>query len=400
MSQPIRLLATVLLAAAPLVAPGVAASQPQATQGRGGSTGKIGVDFVELRAGPGNGYLSKGRAYQGDEVNVLNRDPGGDWLEVESGGVKGWIKAGTVLLQAKGSGPSPGRDRRQTNYTYDAQGRRVAADGTAMGSGEGTADGPEDTAVGDTARTDPGRVRLRVGFGGARISRDWTAAIEPDSALARLGVNSMAISTEVEATFDALPWLRLRALFRDARLSEAVVPPNEGFGFPDGLGIDVNSQQAELDAAARYPLAGGQGHIGGYLGGHLFRHAFQETRPFALFLSNTFIGMGAGLTADWKFGGVEAVLRGGILKPFAVAQSPADSGDPSALGGQVNLEVAWWFAERWAVAANAHFMVMQTDWSGASTHADPYTGPQPRNYERAREEDQVVGGGLGIRFRP
>jgi hypothetical protein len=393
------LLVAAILSAAPLLAASPAAAQPQATQGRGGSTGKIGVDFVELRAGPGNGYLSKGRAYQGDEVNVLNRDPGGDWLEVESGGVKGWVKAGTVLLQAKGAAPSAGRDRRQNNYTYDAQGRRVFADGTAMGSGEGIGE-HDDTPVGDTARTDPGAVRLRVAFGGARISRDWTAGIEPDSALARLGVNATAISTEVEVSYDALPWLQLRALFRDARLSEAVVPPNEGFGFPDGLGIDVNSQQAELDATARYALSGGKGHIGGYLGGHLFRHAFQETRPFALFLSNTFIGLGAGLAADWKFGSVEAVLRGGILKPFAVAQSPAESGDPSALGGQANLEVAWWFAERWAVAANAHFMVMQTDWSGPSTHADPYTGPQPRNYEAAREEDQVVGGGLGIRFRP
>lgn len=386
-----------------LSAPGEAPAQPQPTQARGGNTGRIKVDFIEVRAGPGAAYLAQGRAYQGDTVKVLQRDPGGDWLEIEANGLRGWIKASAVNLQAGGEAPSPGRDRRQTNFTYDAQGRRVFADGTAMGSGEGIGD-REDTPVGDPTRSAPGRVRVRVGFGGARIARDWTAAVEPDSALAQLGVNSMAISTELETTFDPVPWLRLRLLFRDARLSEAVVPPNAGFGFPDGLGIDVNSQQAELDAAGRLTVALGNAgtlNLGVYAGGHLFRHAFQETRPFALFLTNTFVGLGTGVTGDWRLGAFEATVRAGIIKPLSVSQTPAESGQPSSFGGQGSLDLAWWFTDRWALAGQLHFMVLNTDWSGESTHHDPFTGPPVlRTYIGAREEDQVLGGGLGVRFRP
>jgi hypothetical protein len=97
---------------------------------------------------------------------------------------------------------------------------------------------------------------------------------------------------------------------------------------------------------------------------------------------------------------VALLARGGVVVPLLIDQSPADSGDGSALGASASLELAWRFHPQWALTAQGHFMALQADFTGQSTHADLATGPTPRTYQQAREKDRMLGGGLGIRWQP
>jgi hypothetical protein len=102
--------------------------------------GRVRTEFAEVMAGPGAAYIGRGRVYQNDRVQILRRNEAGDWLEVESNGLRGWVRARylEVLRDADARRPDgaidAGRDRRRTNYGYDNRGRRLRPDGTPFGS--------------------------------------------------------------------------------------------------------------------------------------------------------------------------------------------------------------------------------------------------------------------------
>ncbi|MCA9544592.1 MAG: hypothetical protein KC613_09380 [Myxococcales bacterium] len=391
------------LALAALGAPAVAGAQqvPVRPGGQAVNTrGKVKVDYAELRAGPGVAFLPRGRAYMGDLVDVLARDESGDWLEITAGGVRGWVPLRAVDLRVGGDRAEGGRDRRQQNYRYDAEGRRVFLDGTTMGSGEGTQGRVEDPLPPEWHKTAL-PLAVRVGFGAGRIRRDFEAAIEPDSPLRKLAVSPMAITTEIGVDYTPHRHLALRLNFRDARLSDAVIPANPNYGFVDEVAINTNAQQLELDVVGRLPLAGDAGWIGAYGGLWLFRQAFQKTDPVVLFLTTAFTGASAGLAGGWTLGPVELAARAGLALPLAVSQDPADSGDADSLGVYGGAELAWAFHRQWALVGAGWYTRVQTDFSGGSTHVDPLTGGAvARDYQTARQTDGFVGGSLGVRWRP
>ncbi len=362
--------------------------------------GKIKVDYAELRAGPGLAFLARGRAYRGDLVDVLARDETGDWLEITANGVRGFVPVRAVDLSeaVRGRAASGGRDRRQQNYQYDAEGRRVFLDGRTMGSGEGTV-GREEAPLPQALTADRLPLRVWVGFGAGRISRDFQAGIEPDSPLRKLVVSPAAITTELGADYTPHRHLALRLGFRDARLSDAIIPANAAYGFSDEISINTNAQQLELDVIGRLPI--GPGFVGAYGGLWLFRQAFQRTNPFALFLTTTFLGASAGLTAGATLGPIELTGRGGVALPLSVSQDPQDSGDADSLGLYGGLEVAWQLHRQWALVAAGWYTRVQTDFSGGGTHADPVTGGDVvRDYVTARQTDGFLGGSLGVRWQP
>jgi uncharacterized protein YraI len=85
------------------------------------------VDRVEVRAGAGDAYVSRGRAYDGDTLRVIRRTGDGAWLEVEVDGLRGWVRARAVTLRKAGrvAPTDAGRSRRESNYSYDERGRRL-----------------------------------------------------------------------------------------------------------------------------------------------------------------------------------------------------------------------------------------------------------------------------------
>lgn len=370
-------------------------------------------EFVELRAGPGAAYISRGRAYQGDQVIVKKRGQNGEWLEVVAGGIRGWVRAADMRLVREGvrrdadGKTEAGRDRRETNFRYDKNGRRIFADGRAMGSGEGTTEGVlNDTGslIGPDLRPKSARkLAVRFGVGASQIKRSFASNIGADgkggSALANLVAAEIALSSEIAIDWEPLPYLTIHAQFRDSRLAATQIAKAPPYGFGQGFELAMEAQQVDLDVIGRYALK--TGWLGGYTGLRVLRQGFQQTAPYALFLKTNFIGVGAGLATGWTFGQVDIAARGGIALPVSIKQAPLISGTADGFGFDGGVEISLNLAPAWAIVATGHFQQFKVDFTGPSQHADTITDPAgPRRYTAARETDSITGGGISIRWRP
>lgn len=377
-----------------LAAPAVA--QQAAGSGRSVSA-KVVADFAEVRAGPGGAYVSRGRVYGGDQLKVKQRSDDGEWYEIVGPGVEGWVRARAVDVKRGGAGPTtPGRDRKTTNYGYDEQGRRIGGDGQRQGSGEGTV-GSTPRRRAKKGRFGAGALRLRASVGAAQMKRSFESNIAIDSALADLSVSATGFGYELEADYVLMRYVSARALFRDIRFASVEIPANAQFGFDDAVEVNTSAQLAELDVTGRFPVAAGW--VGAYAGGALFRQQFQETQPYALFLTNSYLSASAGGAAGWRFGRVEVGARGGVLIPLSISQEPVEGGDASGSGIRFGAGLTWHLARRFAVVGHFHFTRMKSEFDGESTHVDTHLGGED-GYDAARETDQVMGGGLGVRYTP
>ncbi len=388
-----------------------AAAQTTAPQAAGPAgelhrPGTLLPELAEVRAGPGEAYVSRGRVYLGDPVMVVGRDETGGWLEVEGGGLHGWLRTRDVELRGDGvrrrddGATDAGRDRRETNYRYDAHGRRVGPDGLPAGSGEGTdhavaEDAPPASAMGPSGQ---GAVSVRLGLAAAALHRSFQSNIGEGSALQRLSASPQAYGVELAVDWLAHRFVALHAMARDLRFAETTIPASAELGFDRPITMAAEAQEAALDVVGRYPIL--DGWAGVYVGGHLLRAAYQKTSPFPLLLTDLYVGAGFGGAAGWRLGPVDVSARGGLTVPFLVSQDPADSGDASASGYTVSGEVAWTLVPGWAVVAGGHVTSVSTDFTGESSHQDPVTRDPPAGYDRARATDRVVGGGLGVRWTP
>jgi hypothetical protein len=367
----------------------------------GARPGTILVDYAEIHAGPGAAYVSRGRVYQGDRVRVLQRDETGGWMEVESGGLRGWVRTRFVEL-GEGGGEAPrdaGRDRRETNYRYDERGRRLFPDGRPMGSGEGAGEVADD---GDEAAPDRrGGLPLpavRLSLLAAGLDRTFQSNIGQGSALRDLSAAPAAYGVELAVDWAPLRYVAVRGVFRDLRFADATVPANPAFGFDDPVTMAVDAQEGALDVIGRYPIL--DGWIGAYAGAHVLRTAFQATQPFAIFLDYLYVGLGAGGAAGYTLGPVDLTVRGGVVLPLSVSQSPQEGGDASSDGATVSGEVAWRLTPAWAVVGSGFYTALTTDITGGGTHQDSVTRDPPAGYDAARATDTALGGGLGVRWSP
>ncbi|MEZ4431986.1 MAG: SH3 domain-containing protein [bacterium] len=380
----------------------------------GDEVARVMSDFAEVRAGPGEAYVSRGRVYQGDRVEVQRRSDTGAWVEVVAGGgVTGWLRSKDIKIvpgekPAGAAATDAGRDRRQTNYTYDENGRRRRLDGRAAGSGEGArTQTPEDvdlddfgaaTVVSSGGGGGASALSLRVSLGAGQMARQFSSNAPANSLLALVEARPLGFGAEVAVEYVPLWFLAVRGGFRDLRFAETrLQTPRYNGGAPFGLAVD--RQEALLDVGGRYPF--GDGFAGVYVGGRFARQAFQELQPVPLLLTTTTIGLGAGAEAGWRLGPVDVAARGGVVLPFVVDQAPADSGEPSALGFEAGAEVAWSFMPGLSVVGSGQFSRLTIDHSGPATQVDPaVTAAGGSTYTVAKTVDTVFGGGLGVRWQP
>ncbi len=373
---------------------------------REGSVARVVIDFAELRAGPGQAYVSRGRVYQGDEVEVLKGADTGGWVEVlATGGSKGWLRSRDIKVV-------PGKQARSSRvkeeFQYDDKGRRIGPDGRPIGSGEGARRSatPEDfdldsfedgaAVVTPGGETDLGLL-VRVGGGATQIQRAFGSNAPEASLLRSLESKPLGYGFDVEVEYAPIDYVAVRALFRDVRFTETRLQTaayNQGQPF----GLSVDAQQAELDAVGRFPIL--DGWVGAYVGGRFWRQAYREIQPTPLFLTTTWIGLGAGGAAGWAFGPVDLAARGGVVLPFEISQEPQASGVPEAFGFSAGAEVAWSFMPSLAVVGHWHYGKLTTDFSGPATHIDATLQQNGATYTQAQSIDTLHGGGLGVRWTP
>lgn len=367
---------------------------------RGGKTtpARVTAEKVELRAGPGAAYISRGRAYKGDMVQIRRRNEGGDWVEISAGGLRGWVRfvelkriAGDVARDEDGKVDS-GRDRRQTNYRYDEKGRRITVDGAPAVPDGDAPDRPETMAL---VPAHPSRLSVDFSVGASRIDRRFRSNIEPVSALDVLEGGASGLSVTIQAAWQPVEFLKLRAAFRDGRLGSVALAALPEAGFEQGFSLALDAQQFELDAAGGLDL--GPLWLGAYVGGRFLRHAFQQTAPFPVFLTTSYGAIAAGGAAHGRFGALGFELEGGIFLPVAVEQAPATSGEADALGHEVRGAISYALTPKWAILVQGQWVAVISDFTGVGSHRDT---TNDLAYDVAREEDAVITGGVGVRWQP
>ncbi|MCB9546556.1 MAG: hypothetical protein H6706_11975 [Myxococcales bacterium] len=392
-----------LLLASPALAqlpPGVELPVEGTIKGRKAVAAEIRADVAEVRAGPGAAYVSRGRAYRGDAATASRRNEAGDWVEVAVGGLRGWVRVTDLRFGGDGvrrdadGEVDAGRDRRETNYRYDERGRRLRADGTPMGSGEGT-EGDDDAAPPDDRPAAPAAPHLRVAvaIGAAQLGRDFKSDIDAASPLDVLTASPTGLATTLQVDWSPRPWLGVRGLFRDSRLGSITLAAQPDAGFAAALELAVEAQQVEVDAQAGVPL--GPAWLGGYAGARVLRHAYQQSAPFPVFLTDTYLGLGAGARAAATLGPLDAAVEGGVVLPLSVSQSPVAGGTADAIGAEVRLDLAVALSPTLAVFAQGYWSEITADFEGESTHRDTVID---QGYTTARSVDQVIGGGAGVRY--
>lgn len=393
-----------------LTAPAAAQSdvpvEAAGVQAGAGAVARVVIDFAELRAGPGQAYVSRGRVYQGDEVEVLKGADTGGWVEVlAAGGAKGWLRSRDIKVVA---GKTARPSRVEEEFTYDDKGRRVGPDGRPIGSGEGArrTTTPEDfdldsfedgAAVVTPGGDDDLGLVVRLGGGATQIQRAFGSNAPPESLLRSLTSKPLGYGFDVEVQYAPLKYAAVRGLFRDVRFTETQLQ-TAAYNGGQPFGLSVDAQQAELDLIGMFPIL--DGFVGAYVGGRFWRQAYREIQPTPLFLTTTWIGLGAGGLAGWAFGPVDLTARGGVVLPFDVSQTPQASGVPEAFGFGAGAEVAWTFMPTLAVVGHWHYSKLTTDFSGPATHIDAGLNAQGATYTQAQSIDTLQGVGLGIRWTP
>ncbi len=372
-----------------------------------GAMGRVIVDVAELRAGPGKAYVSRGRVYQGDEVEILKGADIGGWMEVlAAGGARGWLQRDAVKITP--GAKSTRTSRVDEQFTYDDKGRRIGPDGRPIGSGEGArrTETPEDfdldsfedgAAVVTPGESTPWGLSVRLGAGATLIRRGFNTNAPADSLLRTLESKPLGYGFDLEVGYRPIDYLAVRALFRDARFTETKLQtPTYNGGQPFGLAVDA--QQAELDLVGRFPIL--DGWVGAYAGGRFWRQGYRQVQPTPLFLTTTWLGLGAGGALGWAFGPVDVAGRGGIVLPFDVSQTPQSSGEADPFGFGASAEVAWSFLPQLAVVGHWHYSTLTTDFTGPATHVDATLDREGPAYSQGQSVDSLHGGGLGVRWTP
>ena len=399
------------------------------------------VDRAEVRAGAGDAYVSRGRAYDGDTLRVIRRTGDGAWLEVEVDGLRGWVRARVVTLRKAGrvAPTDAGRSRRESNYSYDERGRRLRPDGTPMGSGEGTdkrakgrskpAPEPEPEAEPEPEPERPGRrggprrpsptpedvegleaeegdtvddgasmwrLSATVGFGQAR--RMFDSDITVASALQHGEFQASGLLVDLQARATPLPYLAVQASLTHHATGSTRVPAAPDLGLNVPVEVGVGGLAVGLDAVGRYALSD-DAAVEALVGARWWRQSVEATRPFPLFLTNdhTLVALGGGgevaLPLDLSLCG-----RAAYLHPVAESQSPVAGGAlKSGSGFELAADLAWAVTPEWAVTLGGRVLRSRVERAGDSKHVDTHVDP-PVGYTQARETQTIQGALVGARW--
>ena len=399
------------------------------------------VDRAEVRAGAGDAYVSRGRAYDGDTLRVIRRTGDGAWLEVEVDGLRGWVRARAITLRKAGrvAPTDAGRSRRESNYSYDERGRRLRPDGTPRGSGEGTgkrakgrpkpAPEPEPEAEPEPEPERPGRrggprrpsptpedvegleaeegdtvddgasmwrLSATVGFGQARRMFDSDIAVA--SALQHGEFQASGLLVDLQARATPLPYLAVQASLTHHATGSTRVPAAPDLGLNVPVEVGVGGLAVGLDAVGRYALSD-DAAVEALVGARWWRQSVEATRPFPLFLTNdlTLVALGGGgevaLPLDLSLCG-----RAAYLHPVAESQSPVAGGAlKSGSGFELAADLAWAVTPEWAVTLGGRVLRSRVERAGDSKHVDTHVDP-PVGYTQARETQTIQGALVGARW--
>ena len=359
---------------------------------------KVKARYVDVLSGPASAYTRRGRLYRGDVISIRG-EPGATWVHVLDGAVKGWVPLSKLTIipyatvrKSQDDEVDAGRDRRESNYAYDQDGRRRTTDGKLMGSGEGIGQEPPPPSLNLGPRKFS--IDLSVGFG--QTDRRFYSNSALDSVLYGSMVAPIGLATQASAQWAITPWLSLESAITDVRLGASRVtaaPLNNGAE----IEIDIDSQTALVDVLLTYPI--GDFTVGGFGGVSFFRTGFTETEPVPLFLNTVVWSAVIGGSARYTKGDLDLRVRGAYVAPFSIQQAPNNSGTADGSGHHINGRIRWWAWGDWALAGELNVTHILVNYAGGGDHVDTVALGGPYTYSQARESTQVWGVVFGFTRR-
>ena len=391
-----------------------------------GQKWKVGASSAEIYAGPSSAYSKRGRVYDGEEVMIIEVTQSQEWAQVTTAaGIRGWVKVSELKRPQDQIAQDPGRYRRQTDYQYDAQGRRMGPGGQAAGSGQGIDQGQgypqgqgdpqgqgypqdqgypqgQDATLDHTARDQAfarvGRsspLSIGLPIGGSYFTRRFTSNIGT-SPLS--GLKSQALSPAFGLNVVSQINDFLNAEGRFLVMMGAKVPLPAIAAIPDVPAVDVSSSQQLADLKLNFgtPLSldfADELWLGAVIGAQYFASKYTEVQyptpaeMLAPLQNHTYISALLGSRASMTWGITRIGLSGGVALPLSFEQSPNSEGKWKSLGlwGRVVTELS--LSRHLTLGLSLAYLRIGTDYTGPAAQAD-YSLSAPVFYTEASGYDQ------------
>lgn len=411
-------------------------------QVQGESEWDVIVNSADVYAGPSKAYSVRGRAYLGQKLRVIGVSPKQDWLQVITpDGKKGWVTAETLRNPRREVSQDPGRFRRQTEYQYDAQGRRITPNGEHVGSGEGFGQSPSggmpptqgmmptqgvmptqgmastpmmgvDQAVppgfGGTPQKTGGLSISVIPAGLSRTSRRFTSDIKKISPLAQTESEALLYQYGLIVNYGLNDHFIFQLKGTDARGAEITLPPHpEQPDFVPTTQVGTSMSVMDLSVSAGLPV--GKLWFGGNLGAQYLMHQFDEIafalpelKGFTPLQSHHYFSLAAGLSIRLMLNSFQATLNGGLLLPILLSASPYEIGPWEGFGYSGDLHFAYLLNDTMGVGLYLGGQYLGVDVSATGAYSDRtyifnaqnQAVNNPQIYKRASTSDQALNGGL------
>jgi len=398
------------------------------------------VNSADVYAGPSKAYSVRGRAYLGQKLQVVGSSPRQDWLQVITpDGKKGWVLAESLRNLRRDVNQDPGRFRRQTEYQYDAQGRRITPTGQAVGSGQGFGRGPaQPTPQGQPApqmQPNPqmqpaqgvamglppqgmsaGRRALAIRVipaGLSLTSRRFTSDVKLLSPLAQIESESLLYQYGLEVGYEVNQNLSIQLKGSDARGAKVTLPAHpERPEFVPASQVSTSMTVAGLSVQGGVPV--GKLWVGGGLGAQYMLHAFKELvfalpdlTGFTPLQSHSYLSATAGASVKLNLNTFDMAINGGVLLPLSMSADPYELGPWEGLGYYGDLSLGLMFTDQLGAGLYLSAQYMGVDISATGAYSDrtyiyndqaQNTG-SPETYNRASSSDVSVNGGLYLQIK-
>lgn len=415
-----------------------------------GQRWKVGVGQANLYAGPSVAYSKRGRVYEGEQLTILEVTRSQEWAQVSApSGVRGWIKVSALNRPQDQIAQDSGRYRRQSEYQYDAQGRRVNMNGQAVGSGQGTgAQGqrwdqdrrPQQRSQQAPARDwrqrptqnssfddrqryeqtqyndgyapvngfDRSRASSNQSVGYSKLSLSlpvgishFTRRFASDVGTSPLsGLTSQVISPSVGLIINSQVnnYVSLSARYMKTIGGEAPLPSLASLPEVGAVDLPTSQQAAELvvgvgthfDVAWADNLA-----IKGLVGGQYYDSVYtpvqypEPATKMAPLQDHSYISALLGLELCLQMKPIRWSIKGGGALPLSFEQSPNSEGQWNSLGIWTQSQIDFAIGQNWSLGLMLSYMRIASDYTGPAEHAD-YTLNEPVYYTQASGYDQNI----------
>ena len=428
-----------LLLCVGLCAPSVSLAQEE--EWGGGATGTAEVEFgtewevivnaADIHGGPSAAYSARGRVFLHERVTVVQVSPNQEWVQVRTAaGAQGWLRSSALKNPRQQVAQDPGRFRRQTDYQYDAQGRRVTSAGAMVGSGEGAGAAAPPPQQEPPALAAPAPLEEQEPWGAsapsprssaaplltislspvgaAQTSYHFASDIRFPSPLAQTDTSALGYQSSLRVRYQPLDFLRVGLQLSDARLGKVDVAPHPRRPelAPELQKVGTTQTSGSLRADVGTELGGVW--LGLSLGAHLMSQSFRAIAyapPYDAYrplLDRLYFSGAAGLTLTAPLGPLSLSASGGALLPFTV-KTDYVLGKWSGLGYWVDASLSFPLTDLLAVGVYGEWTYLGLDITTRGQYADPFYADlldsYAAGYTRASASDSSVGGGASVEMR-